>query len=139
MTKNPTILRVVAGALRRGDGRWLMHRRPHGKHLGGLWEFPGGKLEVSESPREALQRELAEELGIAIAIDSLELAAVARDDTQISSNPIVIELYTATSWQGEPRALEGGEIAWLAPAQVLKLGLAPLDIELANKLFCDLA
>ncbi|MEO1019891.1 MAG: NUDIX domain-containing protein, partial [Pseudomonadota bacterium] len=57
---------VVAGALRGKDGRWLMHRRPLGKHHGGLWEFPGGKVEPHEIPVKSLARELNEELGIEV-------------------------------------------------------------------------
>jgi 8-oxo-dGTP pyrophosphatase MutT (NUDIX family) len=62
-------LLVVAGALVRGEGaeaRLLLQQRPLGKHHGGLWEFPGGKVEPGETPAEALARELAEELGIAV-------------------------------------------------------------------------
>ena len=59
----PTWTCVVALALRDGKGRWLMHRRPADKHHGGLWEFPGGKVETGETPRNALVRETEEELG----------------------------------------------------------------------------
>ena len=60
----PTWTCVVALALRDGKGRWLMHRRPADKHHGGLWEFPGGKVETGETPRNALVREIEEELGL---------------------------------------------------------------------------
>ena len=62
----PTWTCVVALALRDGKGRWLMHRRPADKHHGGLWEFPGGKVETGETPRNALVREIEEELGLVI-------------------------------------------------------------------------
>ncbi len=64
MTEIPTWLPVVALALERADGRILMQRRPPGKAHGGLWEFPGGKVEAGESPRAALVREVNEELAI---------------------------------------------------------------------------
>ena len=79
MEKNPTFILVVAGALQRQDGLWLMHKRPAHKHHGGLWEFPGGKVEVSETKAEALIRELVEELGITAVLDSDNPVAQAED------------------------------------------------------------
>lgn len=68
--KNPDMkmswIPVVAGALRGADDQWLMHQRPLEKMHGGLWEFPGGKIEATEIPSEALVRELHEELGVEI-------------------------------------------------------------------------
>ena len=64
MENIPTWQLVVAAALQRGDSQWLMHKRPAGKHHGGLWEFPGGKVENGENPPLSLVRELNEELGL---------------------------------------------------------------------------
>ena len=66
MENLPTVMLVVAAALRGKDGRWLMHRRPPGKDHAGLWEFPGGKVEDGESAPAALVREMAEETNIAL-------------------------------------------------------------------------
>ena len=65
------------------DGLWLMHRRPEGKQHGGLWEFPGGKVEAAEKPPEALIRELREELGITIVIDTPEPVAKAKETSSL--------------------------------------------------------
>lgn len=128
-------MEVVAGALRRSDGRWLMHRRPEGKHHGGLWEFPGGKVEQGESPQDALCRELNEELGIVLEPNGFDFFASAPDGASGSDSSIVIHLYTARRWQGEPQALEGGAIAWFTADEAKTLDMPPLDIELAARLF----
>ena len=64
MEKNPTMLFVVAAALTNQSGEILLQRRPEGRQMAGLWEFPGGKVDADESPESALVRELKEELGI---------------------------------------------------------------------------
>ena len=121
---------VVAGALCRSDGLWLMHRRPEGKHHAGLWEFPGGKVEPGEMPKFALQRELAEELGIACTANACVPAGFAE-----RPGDMVLLLYTVSAWDGEPQALEGGAIGWFTPAEALALPKPPLDVELAARLF----
>lgn len=126
---------VVAGALHRGDGRWLMHRRPEGKHHGGLWEFPGGKVEPGEMPVTALQRELAEELGIACQAGACVPAGFAESAGGVGADALVILLYTIGAWGGEPRALEGGTAGWFTPAEALALPKPPLDVRLADRLF----
>jgi 8-oxo-dGTP diphosphatase len=130
-----TWITVVAGALQRGDGRWLMHRRPPGKHHAGLWEFPGGKVEPSEIPVKALVRELAEELGIICDLKAIAPAAFAETRAQEAGREIVILLYTVTRWSGEPQALEGGAVAWFTPAEVQALAMPELDVMLAAQLF----
>lgn len=129
---------VVAGALQRADGRWLMHRRPADKHHGGLWEFPGGKVELAEMPQEALARELLEELGIACDATGMTPAGFAETARAGNEPAIVILLYTLRRWQGEPAALEGGAIGWFTPAEVADLAKPPLDRVLARQLFQNL-
>ncbi len=126
---------VVAGALQRGDGRWLMHRRPPGKHHAGLWEFPGGKVEADEIPSEALVRELSEELGIRCDPASMAPAGFAETGVPGAGRQIVILLYTVTGWSGEPEALEGGAVDWFTPAEALALPRPPLDVALCGQLF----
>ncbi len=126
---------VVAGALRRNDGLWLMHRRPEGKHHAGLWEFPGGKVEAAEMPVDALVRELAEELGIRCQAEDCTPAGFAETGPDNAGPPIVILLYTVARWDGEPSALEGGAVAWFTPAEALALPKPPLDVKLARALF----
>jgi 8-oxo-dGTP diphosphatase len=126
---------VVAAALQRADGHWLMQRRPEGKHHAGLWEFPGGKVEPFELPSQALVRELTEELGISSDCAALEPAGFAETPAHEAGREIVILLYSLTMWDGEPAALEGGTIAWFTPAEVLTLAKPPLDAILAAQLF----
>tara|TARA_R110000751_G_scaffold2018_13_gene9775 strand:+ start:39033 stop:39467 length:435 start_codon:yes stop_codon:yes gene_type:complete len=131
----PTWTCVVALALSDGKGRWLMHRRPAHKHHGGLWEFPGGKVESEEKPRDALVREIDEELGLALAPEQFSPVAFAEETLAEARPPIVIMLYRSV-WDGSPvEAREGGEIAWFAPREIESLAKPPLDIELMRHLF----
>ena len=136
MKNCPTVLTVVAGALVRGDGRILMHCRPLAAMHGGLWEFPGGKVESGESPKLALVRELREELGIDIDSAAAEPVCFAADEIVAGSQspPIVILLYTIRRWEREPRCIEGEAIGWFAAQELAGLAMPPLDIPLAKRL-----
>ena len=129
------VMWVVAGALRDCEDHVLMHRRPFEKHHGGLWEFPGGKVEHTEIPVNALIRELREELGIAVAAQHCIPAGFAESERDGSIQPIVILLYTVTAWKGIPRALEGGLADWFTADEIDSLKKPPLDVELARQLF----
>lgn len=131
-------LTVVAGALTRNDGRWLMHQRPVGKHHAGLWEFPGGKVEHNEIPRESLVRELEEELGISCCSSDCAPAGFAEGGAAANGQALVILLYTVSVWLGEPQSLEGGAVGWFTPDEVLALPKPPLDVVLAQRLFQNL-
>lgn len=128
-------LPVVAGALQRADGYWLMHQRPSGKHHAGLWEFPGGKVEANEMPLESLVRELREELGIGCDPVACAPACFAEAAAEQEGRAIVILLYTVSRWSGDPVALEGGAIGWFSADEVLMLTKPPLDVTLARLLF----
>ena len=132
---NPDMILVVAGALQRADGLWLMHQRPFEKHHGGLWEFPGGKIEPSEKPTEALCRELAEELGIRVRVEDCEALSFEESQAQPGAPAIVILLYKITRWDGEPEALEGESVGWFEPAAIERLQKPPLDQRLFGRLF----
>jgi 8-oxo-dGTP diphosphatase len=133
MTKGP--LWVVAGALEGPGDTWLMHRRPLEKHHGGLWEFPGGKVEETEIPVKALIRELREELGVAIDEADCMPAGFAEDRGGDGGFPIVILLYKVGRWQGSPTALEGGQVDWFSPTEIPRLPKPPLDHHLAEGIF----
>ena len=126
----PTWLMVVALALFDQEGRVLLQQRPAGKHHGGMWEFPGGKVEVSEKPVKALVREVAEELGLAIDAFMLEPALFAEEG---SDPAIVLNLYTSHQPVGEPQALEGQAWGWFSLAQAMALPLAPMDRKLLSR------
>lgn len=112
-----------------------MHRRPPGKHHGGLWEFPGGKVEPGETPGNALVRELAEELGIGCRREDLIPVTFAEERDADGRPAIVILLYTLRVWVGEPVPLESGaRVGWFDPAEIEGLARPPLDVLLAARL-----
>jgi len=116
-------LHVLAGALCDREGRVLLAERPAGKHLAGLWEFPGGKREPGEAPLAALARELDEELGIAL----VEAAPLIRVPWRYHERALLLDAWRVTGWQGEPRSLEGQGLQWCLPMQVDLATLAPAD------------
>lgn len=120
---------VVAGALNDGEGRWLMQRRPMGKAHGGLWEFPGGKVEPGETPAAALVRELAEELGIAVTTDALSPLGFATDRAA-DGRVVVLLLYRVAAFSGTPRAIDATALVWEAPPVLAALPMPPLDVPL---------
>lgn len=133
MEKVPTWMPVVALALNDGEGRLLLQQRPLGKHHGGLWEFPGGKVESIENPRDALVREIREELGISIAAADLGPALFADDGAGCS---IVLILYSCHRFCGKVCAAEGQEWGWFTPAQAGELPMPPMDRAFLEKLAC---
>jgi mutator protein MutT len=114
------VIPVYAAVIER-EGCWLLGQRPLVKRHGGLWEFPGGKLEPGESLADAATRELAEELGV--EVDRIGDVLFARCD-EASHFEII---FVATSIIGEPRALEHAQLAWVAWADAPNLALAPSD------------
>lgn len=111
---------VVAAVIRRND-RYLVALRPDDKRHGGRWEFPGGKVLDGETPSEALDRELREELGVSVTSVGRSLFE-ARDP----GSPFVVRFLAATV-AGEPRAGEHAEIRWAAPDELRRLSLCPSD------------
>ena len=136
MQEIPTVLYVVAVALVRGDGRICLQRRPAAKAHGGLWEFPGGKIEPGESPEIALVREIAEELGTTLEPHALIPASFAGDGGAIAEGQpgLVILLYVCREWTDEPHAIESEAVAWFEPAEIPALAMPPLDYPLAERL-----
>jgi 8-oxo-dGTP diphosphatase len=126
-----TWLLVVALALTNLEGRFLLQRRLPNKHHGGLWEFPGGKVESGEFPRVALCREISEELAIVIDPDDL-VAALMEDEG--TAGGIVLILYTASRWTGRIDGREGQEWGWFSLPEIHDLPLAPMDRSFANRL-----
>jgi len=121
---------VVCGVIGDDHGRFLACLRPPGKHLGGLWEFPGGKVEQGEPPREALRRELAEELGILVAVgEALDPVEWSYDGKRIRLLPFLCHI-TA----GDPRALEHERLEWCAPDDFASLPWAAADLPVLEQL-----
>jgi 8-oxo-dGTP diphosphatase len=123
----PTFVVVVAVAMRDRKGRLLLQQCPAGKRHAGRWEFPGGKVEIRESPTLALVREVREELGVELLPGSLEPAGFAEEPPVEGRPGIVLLLYTATAWSGRPQALEGQKWGWFEHAQAAALDLPPMD------------
>jgi 8-oxo-dGTP diphosphatase len=114
------LIPVVACVIERG-GRLLVCQRPAHKRHGGLWEFPGGKLEEGETPLDGARRELGEELGLDVtAVGPVDFAMVD------PGSRFRIEFVPATA-QGEPRCMEHTRVAWLTERELLELPLAPSD------------
>lgn len=111
---------VVAAVIER-DGRFLLGRRPRNKRHGGLWEFPGGKVDEGEAPADAARRELAEELALEVTGVGAQIHRVA--DT---AAPFVIHFHHV-SVASEPRALEHTELGWFSLDELAEMGLAPAD------------
>lgn len=127
--KGPSPIRVLAAVIRR-DGRYLVCRRPAQKRHGGLWEFPGGKLEPGESLLDAARREMREEL-------ALEATAVGRTLAAIPDpgSAFLIEFVEVVIGDGpDPVALEHEELRWVTPSDLAVLALAPSDAKFASEL-----
>lgn len=127
----PVVL-VAAAALIDRDGRVLIASRPPGKSMAGLWEFPGGKVHDGETPEFALCRELEEELGIEVrecCFSPLAFASHGYDDFHL-----LMPLYACRMWKGQPRALEGQELKWVAPNDLYAYDMPPADLPLIPQL-----
>lgn len=122
---NKKLVLVVAVALVDADGRVLIAKRPEGKSMAGLWEFPGGKVEVGETPENALIRELSEELGI----DTREscLAPVTFASHTYDDFHLLMPLYVCRIWEGEPIPKEGQELKWVQPLRLNQFPMPPAD------------
>ena len=119
------VLLVAAVALIDADGRVLLARRPQGKPMAGLWEFPGGKVHAGETPENALVRELKEELGIDTAESCLAPFTFASH--AYAEFHLLMPLYLCRRWTGIPRPLEGQEVAWVRPARLSDYEMPPAD------------
>ena len=121
-------LLVSAVALIDADGRILLTRRPEGKSMAGLWEFPGGKVEPGETPEAALIRELQEELGIdtwASCLAPLSFASHSYDEFHL-----LMPLFACRKWQGIPRARERQALKWVHARELRDYPMPPADIPL---------
>jgi 8-oxo-dGTP diphosphatase len=121
-------LLVVAVALVDPDGRVLIARRPDGKTMAGLWEFPGGKVEAGERPEAALIRELKEELSIDVTeacLAPLTFASHTYEDFHL-----LMPLYVCRRWNGVAASVEGQELRWVKPLKMKDYPMPPADLPL---------
>lgn len=123
---------VSAVALIDRDGRVLLTRRPAGKSMAGLWEFPGGKIETGETPETALIRELQEELGIDTwesCLAPLTFASHTYDDFHL-----LMPVFACRKWKGMVQGREGQEMAWVQVTKLKEYAMPPADIPLISVL-----
>ena len=119
------MLLVSAAALVDVDGRVLISRRPSEKILGGLWEFPGGKLELNEKPEEALMRELHEELGIKTWKSCLAPLSFSYFDYK--EFDLLLLLFVCRKWEGIIQPREGQELRWVFPKEIQNFPMPEAD------------
>ena len=131
MAANPNLM-VVAAAMVDGEGRVLLQQRAPGRHMEGLWEFPGGKVEEGELAEAALARELREELGIEADEASLTPAVFA--SAPLGERRMILLLYICRAWRGEARPLDASALKWVRPAEMRGLPMPPADVPLIGLL-----
>ena len=132
MEKNPITLFVVAAALTNESGAVLLQKRPDHASMGGLWEFPGGKVEAGEAPEVALARELFEELGISVIPQDLIPETFASEP--LDDRHLLLLLYRCVTWEGAPTPHFASEIAWVRPNDMAALPMPPADYPLVERL-----
>lgn len=108
------VIHVAVGVVRREDGKILIARRPEHLHMGGYWEFPGGKVEEGETAQQALARELWEE--VAIAVKAVKPLVKIRHDYPEKS--VLLDTWWVTEFEGEAKGREGQVTAWVASKEL---------------------
>jgi len=126
------IVLVAACALIDADGRVLIAQRPEGKSMAGLWEFPGGKVEVGERPEETLIRELHEELGL--VVKEACLAPLTFASHTYEAFHLLMPLFVCRRWEGFATPREGQQLAWVRPNKLRDYPMPPADIPLISHL-----
>jgi 8-oxo-dGTP diphosphatase len=129
--KRPIVI-VAACALLDNEGAVLIAKRPAGRPLADLWEFPGGKVEAAERPEDALIRELREELGIEIAAS--DLAPLTFASHAYPDFHLLMPVYLCRRWRGEATAHEGQELLWVRPDALHLYDMPPADEPLKHAL-----
>lgn len=126
------VVLVAAAALIDADNRVLIAQRPPGKSMAGMWEFPGGKINVGETPEAALIRELHEELGIDITHACLAPFTFASH--RYEDFHLLMPLYLCRKWRGELRPREGQVLKWVRANKLTDFAMPPADVPLVAML-----
>lgn len=124
-TTEADIQEIALVALIDHRGQVLIARRPSDRVMGGLWEFPGGKIRAGESPATAAARELHEEIGVHVDPGTLTLLGSAVHDR--GSIRLRLHLHSAQAWRGAPRSCEGQEIQWVGLDQLSRYPMPPAN------------
>lgn len=128
----PHTLLVTAAILIKKDNTVLLAQRPEGKTFAGLWEFPGGKVEVPESPEAALVRELNEELGITVQPEKLEPFTFVSEDC--ATFHLLMALYLVRDWEHAPIGREGQTLAWVPASELGNYPMPKADAPLVPRI-----
>ncbi len=123
-------IHVAVGILFNGAGEILIARRPEASHQGGLWEFPGGKVEKNESVFGALKREFLEEVAINI-IDAQSFISIEHD---YGDKKVLLDVWSSSHFKGEAKGLEGQQIQWVEPEKLKDLSFPAANIPIIEKL-----
>lgn len=126
------IVLVSAAALVDAQGRVLIARRPEGKPMAGLWEFPGGKVGADETPEAALTRELEEEIGILTRAEKMTPVAFASH--AYADFHLLMPLFLCREWKGTPQAREHSELRWASPEELTGYPMPEADVPLVAAL-----
>ena len=127
------LVTVAVGILIDGVGRVLVTRRAPDAQQGGLWEFPGGKVEAGETLLEALARELREELGV--LVETTEALIALEHD--YGDKRVRLDVHRVTRWSCEPRGLEGQPLAWQRPEQLRNWAFPAANRPILERLLSD--
>lgn len=127
------LLKVTAGVIEK-DGKILIAKRRKGDLHGGRWEFPGGKIDLGETPEECLKRELKEELGIDAEIGDF----ICASNFKYMLVPLELLVYKVRHVSGEFQALDHDELKWVGPSELGKYDFVKADVTVVNKLMKDI-
>ena len=127
---DPIVLHVAAGVLQDDSGRVLIAQRAAGAHMGGAWEFPGGKIDTGETPLQGLVRELQEELSVTVRY-ARHLVHYSHD---YPDRRVHLYVWKVLDWSDAPRGIEGQALQWVLPAELMQAGLLPADERVAELL-----
>ena len=114
MSKTTQVVHVAVGVIKNSQGQILIAQRSPHVHQGGLWEFPGGKIETGETPGQALQRELHEELSITVG----SFSALGKVHHDYPDKSVLLYIYVIDTFTGEAHGHEGQPIQWVSLAQL---------------------
>jgi 8-oxo-dGTP diphosphatase len=121
---------VVVAALMKRQGKVLVGQRPQGSSLAGTWEFPGGKIELGESPEEALIRELKEELGVEAEVGALKFAGTHT----YGKTGILFLFFEVKYWKGQVKTQQHLDLRWVAPKELAGLELPEANAKFLKKI-----
>ena len=127
---NNSFIHVAVAAVVNNKGEVLVSQRKQGTHLGGYWEFPGGKIGEDETPAEALSRELAEELGIEV----IRCASFMNLRHEYDDRIVTIQFFIVSDWVSEPVGREGQALRWVPREQLDADELLPADVPVVEAL-----